>query len=241
MRVLKSISIFLFTCIVIIVVSAILGGVFPLYSDFFTGIGSTLFSTYIGLKFIILYIYLTDKLELKKYKKGKVEEMNLSLYSWASNIDVDQYYIYLLLNNKATTNPLRNLNNIKFNIKDHFKDNLENYYLFRSYIELHSVNSVMDKVSTFFISLIMAFFTGILAIFLKSEPIVSLLNDFNHQKPDNSKILLDIGPLLTDIFSIMVFIIILIFYILVISGRKKKRLELIKAVLDVLIEEKEAK
>ncbi|WP_336634908.1 hypothetical protein [Lysinibacillus fusiformis] len=191
----------------------------------------TILSFSISLCLALLIVKVVHKfntwLEEKDLKK---ERKKHTLYQWMS-FEFDEKYLYDLLKRKKTKSDLENLKEIRILLKKSIGEDLNDYYLFKAYLEWSSQHSFFNSMKFFGTTIVTSFLTTILTqgflfdkfkiIFINNgdltEKIVEMLN-------------------LTALGIALIISIIIIFFE---STKNRKKLELTKVILNDIIREME--
>lgn len=180
--------------------------------------------TLIILKIFNKFNTWSDEKDLKKERKKK------SLYQWMS-LEFDEKYLYDLLKRKKAKTDLENLKEIREILKKSIDDNLEDYYLYKSYLEWCSQHSFFNGIKFLGPTIVTSFFTTILTQGILFDKVKIL---FNNEVTFADKIVQ-----MLNLSAIVITLLIVIILIFVESTKNKKKLELTKVIVNEIIREKE--
>lgn len=184
-------------------------------------------SLYLGLIILNLinkYNIWSDEKDLKKERKKK------SLYQWMS-LEFDEKYLYDLLKRKKAKTDLENLKEIRDILKKSIGDNLEDYYLYKSYLEWSSQHSFFNGLKFLGPTIVTSFLTTILTQGILFDKVKIL---FNNEVTFADKIVQ-----MFNLSAIGISLLIVIILIFAESTKNKKKLELTKVIVNEIIREKE--
>ncbi|MFA9459175.1 hypothetical protein ACERJO_20850, partial [Halalkalibacter sp. AB-rgal2] len=210
--------------------------IFMMWLEIPTEIFVALFSSVISI--IIMLDVLKFSLVIdcrRRNKKLALDDYNeKNIYFWSEDLEVDEKFIYKLLNEKSTVNTMENLNKLTKKINDVCSGSLIQLRLLRSYIisknnSLHNI----DKGFKSFLIPITLILSPILVKPLADERITKLIeNAYLRNFAYTDYIVMGI-----NLFTFAIFVLLVITYASFIFFKEKRRLKLIIKIIDILIEE----
>ena len=222
----------------LVTISIVLSLIFKEYQDLILKVFSLAFTTYFLIRIVRFATWINNRIEINELKsnlQNPVKE-GISLYSWMGNSSIDYSFFYNILKDESIGDTLENLQKIKDNIINKIGEEKSDYYLLKSYLDAKERTSITEKFSTWFFGIIVALLTAGLSKAVTSEKASSFMSKFLNNK-DYFKI--DNLTIFIDILNFSLFFISLFIYLINEFYREKRKIELIKGVVDSIIYEKE--
>jgi hypothetical protein len=178
------------------------------------------------------------KQEAMFIKKSKYQRLN-NLFDWAGKSDIEKYFFYKLLNEPLKENALYNLREIKDIFIKIIGTDIKDYQLLKKYLEVYEKNNITEKFSAIFWGLLITLSTTVLAKMVTSPPVVDrIINYFSWDEGGKSNSLKYFETML-DVSTFVFILVLFIFFIISDFSRDKRRNELLKSVIELIIEETE--
>lgn len=148
------------------------------------------------------------------------------------------YFFYELLKDNAKEDVFKNLKSIRVKLKKRIKKK-EDFYLIKNYLEVSEKNSIFVNSYKVMAALAVAFLTTIATKFVTSTDGVTFITDiiFNTKKHEP----VESVQRLIDGLSLFVFIFSLIAFSISEFTRERRKIRVIKGVIESIIYEKENK
>ncbi len=208
---------------------------FSKFSDIFIGLFTLVFIPYLTLKLININLFIKSKNEIKRLRKEK-KPGKLLLFEWLGKADFDNDFVLKVSNYTVQEDLLDNLKEIKKQIKNKVGPNLSDYVLLKDYLELHSKNNLLNKFNTVFFGAGSVILTGIITKALTTDKAIT--NFYNIFTTNEGSVTGSFAKFLYILTNILIATAVLI-YIYSESTKEKRRIEMIKIIINNIIEEKE--
>lgn len=215
---------------------AFLSNLFKSYATLFSQLYISGLIFYILPKMTGYMSRVNDKKEEKKLSKGRKRNTSVTLYTWSSDSSIDDFYLFKLLRYPGNNDALKNMNKIREKIIDECGTELNNYHLLKSYLEIHEKNNLLDKISVHMVSFIITIITAVSISILNSKKISAAI--MNYIVGESEQTILQSLELLLSIGNVVMLVASIVVFILQESSKEKRRIELIRSIVDTIIEEK---
>jgi hypothetical protein len=170
----------------------------------------------------------TERRRLQKMISKKKKDR--SIFEWLGLGVYDEAYFGAVLKDEASDSTINNLRKAKEILREETKNELTNYYLLKEYLNIYAKYNLQNKLKTLFTGL---FITGISGIGIHS---------FNNSNLSNDLFLNTNNVNLDHILNILLWgftLLIISIYIWDQLTKEKRRIELIRSLLEILIKEEE--
>lgn len=206
-------------------------------SQIFLGIFLLISITWFTIKLLLLGSWINHILDLQKLKKDQGNK-SLLLYQWLSKGDVDNKYFYEVFKGKEKNDLLANLREVKKILKIKIGHELSDYYLLKNYLEVHEKNNILDKFSTILLSAAIGFCTAVLTKLGTTEYAINKVSNFIFGT--GTYVSTETVSTILDICTYVLISLALIIYTMTEFTKEKRRIEMIKGIVDSIIIEKES-
>lgn len=200
---------------------------------------SVLFTVYFLTKLVRFFGIIEDKREIKQLEK-LIQSPNTepqSLYRWTGRGVLDYHFFYEILKVDSKSNTLENLREIKNSLMYSIGDNIYDYYLLKNYIEAKDRTSIGEKARSIFVGIVIGLLTTLLSRGVTSDTATKFITTFVFDSEGLKGI--DNISMVLDVINLIFFLIGIITYFISEMYREKRKIELIKGVIEVIITEKE--
>lgn len=218
--------------VAIIIITLILGILFPNNSESISGISSWILICYLMLGYFNIVFKLSEKREASSLKR-RSNNTRKDLYQWLANVSWDNVSIYELLKVEKQTDLISNLKKIKNVIRKQVGNNVYDYYLLKDYLEYHAKHNFLNTLRK---TIGIVFLGALGTAFTKLRIIDKIYQYIENGRGDSGtleqvEIIVQIGVM--SLASIIVYL-----FIHNELTKEKRRIDLLKSIVDTIIKEK---
>lgn len=200
-------------------------------------ISSSIMIIVLTIDILQFFFNLTLFMEKRKYSKPYKRAKNISLYRWIEGVEVEERAFFRILSEKSTNNPIENLNLIKDKIDSYCSNNITSLKLLEAYVERRLSNNFLENTKSIVIGLVVSLITSAFNKFNILEVFFQRFNNYINGtsiKFSSSNI-----TSIVNYFTYFIIFLILFLYVSSVLTRDKRRLTLIKKIVNISINEKE--
>lgn len=204
----------------------------------------------IALSVLIILVLLTYTLlelgmktmnwiENKRLSKPYDFESDITLFRWSEGIEMEERFLYKILNEKIGEDPITSLNLIKKKIKNACSGDVGKLKLLKIYLERSMSENVNNNVWSIIIGIVVAALTTMITNLTSDSKFINYIHQFITSNDNNGEIL-DV----TNVINYATYLLIFIMFIIYTSNiltRDKRRLLLLNKIIDLAITEIEFK
>ncbi len=203
-----------------------------------------LYTTILILWFTIITLKLSSRMLMKQeviFLKKSIYQRSNNLYEWTGKSDIEKYFFYKLLNKPVKDNALDNLREIKDIFVMIIGNDKRDYQLLKKYFDVYEKNNITEKFSTIFWGFLITVSTTALVKIGTSPPVVDKVFIFFSWEEGGKLNSLRYLETILDISTFLFIIVLFIFFIISDFSRDKRRNELLKSVIELIIDEENEK